>query len=182
MRENLDDEVKTKQTESAKKRMQSLRENVKQNRDNIFGSVQDHSMVDPSILDTDAFKTIEREFKDAIKEGPTFICDICWKFEFRTNVIKLTETKYDQEIYAECNTGKSSWICKGCHRSLLSNKTPMQAQVNNLYLCPKIEELENLCSIELMLISKIIPFMFIVARVKGAQHGLKGQCILYQLI
>ena len=29
-----------------------------------------------------------------------------------------------------------------------------------------------------MLISKIIPYMFIVARHKGAQHGLKGQCVL----
>ena len=127
---------------------------------------------------SEAFKIIESEFKDAIKEGPTFICDICWKFELRSNVIKLTETKYEQEIYAECHTGKSNWICKGCHRSMLNNKLPMQAQVNNLYLCDKIEELETLCAIELMLISKIIPFMFIVARVKGAQHGLKGQCVL----
>ncbi len=55
---------------------------------------------------------------------------------------------------------------------------PAQAQAYNLSLCPKFEELENLCPLELMLISKIIPFMFIVARTKGAQHGLKGQCVL----
>ena len=29
-----------------------------------------------------------------------------------------------------------------------------------------------------MLISQIIPFMFLVAKIKGAQHGLKGQCVL----
>ena len=29
-----------------------------------------------------------------------------------------------------------------------------------------------------MLISQIIPFMLIVAKTKGAQHGLKGQCVL----
>ena len=29
-----------------------------------------------------------------------------------------------------------------------------------------------------MLISQIIPFMSIVAKMKGAQHGLKGQCVL----
>ena len=57
-------------------------------------------------------------------------------------------------------------------------KMPMQAQANNLELCPKLEELECLCPIELMLISQIIPFMFIVAKHKGAQHGLKGQCVL----
>mgnify|MGYP002808138608 FL=1 len=152
VRENLDDEEKVKQKKSLKKRMQTLRENDKQRKDNIFDSVQDRSMVDPSIFETEAFKVIESEFKDVIKEGPTFICDICWKFEFRSNVIKLTETKYEQEIYAECHTGKSNWICKGCHRSMLNNKLPMQAQVNNLYLCDKIEELETLCAIELMLI------------------------------
>ena len=60
---------------------------------------------------------------------------------------------------------------------MLKNKMPMQAQKNKMELCPKFHEFENLCSIELMLISQIIPFMFIVAKVKGAQHGLKGQCV-----
>ena len=54
----------------------------------------------------------------------------------------------------------------------------MQAQANNLDLCPKFDELDNLSPIELMLISPIIPFMFIVTKTKGAQHGLKGQCVL----
>ena len=59
------------------------------------------------------------------------------------------------------------------------NKMPMQAQVNNLELCPTFSELDRLCPIELMLISQIVPFMFIVAKKKKeAQHGLKGQCVL----
>ena len=45
-------------------------------------------------------------------------------------------------------------------------------------LCPKFNELESLCPIDLMLISQIIPFMFIVAKTKGAQNGLKEQCAL----
>ena len=55
---------------------------------------------------------------------------------------------------------------------------PMQAQNNNMELSPKFNEFESLYSVELMLISQIIPFMFIVAKAKGAQHGLKGQCVL----
>ena len=59
------------------------------------------------------------------------------------------------------------------------NKMPMLAQVNNLELCPTFNELDILCCpVELMLISQIISFMFIVAKTKGAQHGLKGQCVL----
>ena len=54
---------------------------------------------------------------------------------------------------------------------------PMQAQVNNMELCSKFSELNRLCPIELMLISQIKPFMFIVAKTKGAQNWLKGQCV-----
>ena len=57
---------------------------------------------------------------------------------------------------------------------MTKNKTPMQAQLNNMELCPKFSELDRLCPIELMLIFQIIPFMFIVTKAKGAQHGLKG--------
>ena len=55
---------------------------------------------------------------------------------------------------------------------------PVEAQVNNLKLCPTFSELDRLCPTELMLISQIIPFMLVVAKAKGAQHGLKGQYVL----
>ena len=55
---------------------------------------------------------------------------------------------------------------------------PMQAQKNNIKLSPKFNEFESLYPVELMLISQIILSMFIVAKAKGAQHGLKGQCVL----
>ena len=139
-------------------------------------------MVDPSILETEAFKLIQKEFQMAINEGPTYICDICLKFEFRTNVIKLKVSNYDTDVFNESHTCKSEcnseWICNTCHQSLLKKKMPVQAQANNLKLCPRIKELDDLCPLELMLISQIIPFMFIVAKHKGAQYGLKGQCVL----
>ena len=43
---------------------------------------------------------------------------------------------------------------------------------------PKYEEFEVLNPMELMLCSQIIPFMYIVGKQKGSQHGLKGQCVL----
>ena len=54
----------------------------------------------------------------------------------------------------------------------------MQSQNNNMELSPKFNEFESLYPIELMLISQIIPSMFIVAKAKGAQRDLKGQCVL----
>ena len=50
---------------------------------------------------------------------------------------------------------------------------------NKMELCPKFNEFESLCPSEMMLISQIIVFMFIVAKVKGAQQGLKGQSVCF---
>ena len=60
---------------------------------------------------------------------------------------------------------------------MMKNKVPMQAQLSNMELCPNFSDLDRLCPIEFMLISQIIPFVFIVAKTKGGQHGLKGQCV-----
>ena len=135
-------------------------------------------MVHPYILHTQAFKLIEEDFLKAIQECPTYICDVCWKLEWEKNVIKLTVSQHTPEICNTCFTKKSEWICLSCEKYLRKNKMPLQAQASNLQLCPRIEKLDSLCPIELKLISQIIPFMFIVAKVKGAQHGLKGQCVL----
>ena len=136
------------------------------------------SITNPCILKAQSFRLIEQDFKGAIEKGPSYICDICWKFEFRRNVIKLKEPKYQADIYNECTTGKSDWICKSCLNSMSKNKKSMQAQVNNLDLCPIFSELDRFCSIEVMLFSQITSFMFIVAKTKDAQNGLRGQCVL----
>ena len=68
------------------KRLQTLDE-----RSNIFNNAQTSSMNDPCILTTPAFRLIKQDFKGAIQEGPTYICDICWKFKFQRKVIKLKE-------------------------------------------------------------------------------------------
>ena len=59
------------------KRLQTLDE-----RSSTFNNVQMCSMADPGILTTLGFKLVEQDFKGAIQESPTYICDICWKFEF----------------------------------------------------------------------------------------------------
>ena len=56
------------------------------------------NMTVPCILTTAAFRLTEQDFKGVIQEGPTYSRDICWKFEFRRNVIKLKEPKYQADI------------------------------------------------------------------------------------
>ena len=46
-------------------------------------------MTDSCTLTTAAFRLIKVDFKGASQGVSTYICDICWKFKFRMNVIKL---------------------------------------------------------------------------------------------
>ena len=56
------------------------------------------SMVDPCILKTSTFELIEVNFKGPIQGDPTYMCDICCKFGFRSNVSKLNDSKYQLDI------------------------------------------------------------------------------------
>ena len=94
MLDNLGDVEKEQFRKDDKKRKMNKCLQTLDERSNIFNNVQMCSMVDPAILTTLVFRLIEIDFfKSAIKEGPTYICNICWKFEFRRNVIKLMEPK-----------------------------------------------------------------------------------------
>ena len=119
-----------------------------------------YSTADPCVLTKPAFRLIEEDLKGAIQEVSTYICDICWKFEFWRNVTKLKEMKYQADIYNKHTMGKSDWICKILWPK---KKKKMWAQWNNMELFPKFSELDSLFPIELMLISQIIPFMYVVA-------------------
>ena len=82
------------------------------------------------------------------------------------------------EIFKNRFEGKEEYICKTCDEQLKKVKIPPQALVNGLAVSPTVEELEDLCPLELMLMSQIIPFMSIVPKHKGAQFSLIGQCVL----
>ena len=40
------------------------------------------SMVDPFVLNSEAYKIIQKDFINAITEVPTYICNICIEFHF----------------------------------------------------------------------------------------------------
>ena len=78
------------------------------------------------------------------------------------------ERVIEPEIFQNCFEGKEEYICKKCDEHFKKGKMPPQAQENGLALNPRVEELQDLCPLELMLISQIIPFMSIVPKHKGA--------------
>ena len=73
-----------------KKRKMGKHLQTSDERNSIFDNFQMCSVVDPSILTIPAFRLSEEDLKSAVQEGPMCICDICWKFKFRKNVIKLS--------------------------------------------------------------------------------------------
>ena len=76
--------------------------------------------------------------------------------------MNLNPSKYDEHLLKKCSQGKSKLICKTCDRHMSRKKMPAKAQANNLKRCPRVKELDNMCPLELTLISQIIPFMYIV--------------------
>ena len=59
-----------------------------------------------------SIQLIDEDFKPVIQEGPTYICDMCWKVEFRKNTVKLNALKYQTDICNKFSTVKSDWICR----------------------------------------------------------------------
>ena len=53
------------------------------------------------------------------------------------NYIKSKQSKFQGDIHNECTTDKLDRICKGCHNSMLKKKMSMQAQLNQIEICPK---------------------------------------------
>ena len=76
-RDSLGDDEKEQVRKNDKKRKMDKRLQTLDERSSIFNNVQMCSMTDPCILTTPAFRLIEQDFKGAIQEGPTYICDIC---------------------------------------------------------------------------------------------------------
>ena len=177
-RGNLDTDVKAEIQKKNTRYQNHKRTSAKNVRDVAFNAVQGMSKVKPLILETTAYSILSKEVFDAFKGGPEYECDVCFKLEFRRSVIRKDPHRYDKEIFEKCCQDKSDWICKSCDKFMQKGKVPPQAQVNNMYLCPRIEELECLGYLECMLISQIIPFMSIISKQKSSQNGIKGQCVL----
>ena len=88
------------------------------------------SMVNPAILDTQAYKLIEEDFLKEISVGPEYKCEICISWNYKQSVSRL-KNKYGKEIFQKCYKGdlkmmneKDLWICHTCDKYLKKDKMP----------------------------------------------------------
>ena len=137
-------------------------------------------------------------FKQKSKECPDYVCCCCHRLLFVNQVQKCDIDQYEnktgakdiaeiciQEDYLhscaksctpDC-TRSSLWICKTCHRKILSGNIPAEAAVNRMKLERLPEELDKLNSLERQLISLHIPFMRITNLPQGRQRNIHGPVV-----
>ena len=132
-------------------------------------------MVEPSLLHTDAYEIVSSNWAKTKKKCREYTCAICIKQEWKINMLELGLSRYNKEskMFEKCYKvehyslkrvieseifknrfeGKKEYACKKCDEHLKKGKMPHQVQENGLVLNPRVEELEDFCPLELMLIS-----------------------------
>ena len=103
---------------------------------------------------------------------------------YKSSVILLNETKYVKNDilnivgeYRQCSIDCNEWICRSCHNAMCRGNIPVQAKANGLDLDVVPNELNELNTLELRLISLRIPFMKMVALPSGKQRCIHGPAV-----
>ena len=122
-------------------------------------------------------------FKQAIKDGALYECVSCVRLIFRRSVVKYVSFKYKNKelirsFESVATEHGSNWICQTCDSALKRNNIPPLCSLNQLSLENIPKDLDCLTSLELQLVSQILPFMKVLSLHTGAQHKLSGQVVL----
>ncbi|XP_030284360.1 uncharacterized protein LOC115588118 [Sparus aurata] len=149
---------------------------------------------------SEEFDYVREQFWDKVKDGPDFVCCVCYRGLFKNQVLKCkrenyTKTKESMLIADKCisdkylhkcnedcilpckwlGTARSElWICSKCHSCIIDGVMPPECALNNLALCPIPPVLACLKRLEIHLIALHIPFMKMLALPKGGQNGVHG--------
>ena len=114
--------------------------------------------------------------------GPFYVCVICNRCLYFSNVIKFDLEKYDGEFANRLNTNVTSfdgnnYICKTCVSHTRKLKVPGQAVANGLVIEKIPKELDCLNTLELVLTSKSLFFEKIVIMSKGQTPKMHGSVV-----
>ena len=138
-------------------------------------------------LHVPSIQQVTEMFQEKVKLGPVHVCTSCHRLMYRESVVKYEEKKYEKLSHTQIgqalqkflykSTDSNIWICTTCHRKLKQGKIPAQSKINNLDLDVVPDELSELNSIEIRLLSKRIPFMKMVALPRGRQTAIHGPAV-----
>jgi len=125
-------------------------------------------------------------YKRNLKEACDYVCVSCHRLMYRLTVVNYNPESYPERSltiikqiskYRMQSAHQKEWICRTCHLSVKRGKMPIQCKANNLELMTLPEDLKDLNSLEVRLISKRIPFMKIVGLPRGKQQAIHGPAV-----
>ena len=117
-------------------------------------------------------------FLSKIKCGPDCICSVCHRMLYKSSVILLNESKYSEtllqnvlnETYKHTGVDGRKWICRPCHNAMCRGNVRVQSKANGMKLDEIPNELKELNTLEIRLVSLRIAFMKMVALPSGKQR------------
>ena len=141
-----------------------------------------------------------KQFKKSCKQGPEYVCCVCQRLLFKTQVQECEPEKFtvDTELRDQCistrhlhRCGESCtelcndqnspraklWICATCKSHLSRGQCPPLATINSLQPAEIPPELANMNTLEQQLVAKHIMFTKVVSLPQGGQRGVKGPTV-----
>ena len=117
-------------------------------------------------------------FKNAVKEGPYYICVVCNRCLYKKTVKHFDQSSYETEygyLFTPVESfDHNNYICLTCDRHIVKKQIPCQAVWNKLRLDELPEDIACLNRLEKILISKRILFKKVTIMPKGQQPKIKG--------
>ena len=121
------------------------------------------------------------QFKKLTQTGPEFPCVCCQRLLFKNQCQSFKQDKYKMKMQTSLQMDsrfkEGTWICKTCHRKLLKNEMPVEAESNGLKTDPIPHILGRLNSLERHLIAMHLPFMKVTSLPKGGQNCIHGPVV-----
>ena len=114
--------------------------------------------------------------------GPFYVCGICNRCLYSSNIIKVDLQKNDREFVNKLNTNVTIfdgnyYICKTCDTHTRKLKMPGPFVVNGLIIENIRKELDCLNTLESVLISKRLLFKKFVILSKGQTPKMHGSIV-----
>ncbi|CAF3370960.1 unnamed protein product [Rotaria sp. Silwood1] len=139
----------------------------------------------------------EEKFREYIQQMPKYVCTVCHRCMFQTDVKECHrekyKTKFSDNVWSStmtCFTGayvdkdafdsckRTEWICTACHNILWKGGIPPRSVVANNMVGEHIpDDIRILNDLERHLIALRLPFMKMISLPKGGQKGCKGPVI-----
>ncbi|KAK3100323.1 hypothetical protein FSP39_018128 [Pinctada imbricata] len=145
------------------------------------------------------YETLIDKFRFEARKGPVYACACCHRLLFDNQVSHCIPESYSKKnavvssiaqgcildkykhiCTQSCNNNcreSAMWICKTCHRKILSGKVPAESFANGLLLEDVPECLAILNSLEKHLVAKHITFMKMMALPQGGQNAVRGPVV-----